>query len=159
MPILFKCPHCKNRINVPRSAAGLRGECQECGKTIMVPVPGKRLNGGLAVDDEDGDDPFSTSPGRVSLPRVAAGPVDVGVVDDDPFGPPARAKSPPPAAPPRPAASANPVPRVRITDVEIPFDRMVVILIQFGFASFFASLVVIFVIGFIPFLLWMARPK
>jgi hypothetical protein len=129
MPILFACSGCKNPISAPDGSEGQRGSCTACGKTIMVPADDRPLRLGISVDPDD-------------------------LLDATPEPP-----KPTPAAKVSPAPVTAPIQRVRLIDVDIPFDRAVVILITWGFASVFASAIVLLTIGILPFILWAAHPK
>jgi hypothetical protein len=41
MPILFTCPHCGLRTNVPDDYAGQSGPCARCAQTITIPPVGQ----------------------------------------------------------------------------------------------------------------------
>ena len=43
MPINFTCPHCGATTDVADQYAGQSGPCAHCGKTITVPLPGRRV--------------------------------------------------------------------------------------------------------------------
>lgn len=49
----FKCPHCRNHLRVKDSAAGMKGKCKVCGKSITVPVEPQVEEWDDSVSQED----------------------------------------------------------------------------------------------------------
>ena len=48
--IVFDCPHCGKNLVIDYRGAGLRIECSECGKEVLVPIPD-----GMELSDLDLD--------------------------------------------------------------------------------------------------------
>jgi DNA-directed RNA polymerase subunit RPC12/RpoP len=126
MDITFSCEKCGQNIVVDEAGAGITVDCPRCGRPVYVP---------------------SMAPSTKTDP-----PVRIETASAKPM-PTATRITPVPSRPVGLATTQKLVPTgtpVVITDIQIPFWRLVVVMIKWGIASIPAALVLMI----ISFLVW-----
>ena len=90
MDIRFECPHCKQRIKIDESGAGLEINCPGC--QAMVTIPSLAQVSQPAAASQSGGSMQPVKPGARTLPRLRPEPAA------DPAAPPVPELAPPMAA-------------------------------------------------------------
>jgi DNA-directed RNA polymerase subunit RPC12/RpoP len=75
MDIRFECPHCKQRIKIDESAAGMEINCPGCQAAVTIPALAQAPQSAPQSAAQSGGSMQPVKPGARALPRLRAEPI------------------------------------------------------------------------------------